>query len=287
MAVSGEEVGVDLVDETEEILDPGFELVDEGEVEAEETEPQMSAEELAKHLEELKTQNEALKAQADSAGQLKGAFENFASKLAVPPSEQVKEPEGPPQVQIDWAQLEAQVNQDAFKNPFQSTMKSVAPVLQQMQTQFDYKLAQVEKKNKLVESKLALTADKGLGEVYGKYRDEVEQTVKTTGTDYVTAARQVRMAHEDEIIAEKVAAAVETMKAELAKNEPANAVPPGFTNSGSLKSGAAKAGAVKRVAVSPEIKAAIRQTALNWAMNPDDPEDLKYVYDQFKAAGKI
>jgi len=276
---------VDLVLEEEPVVvdESGFELVDEG------GEPEtvvVDAEELAKQVEELRVKNEALSAQADSSAQLKGAFESFASKLTVPPSEQIKkvEEEGPPQANIDWAQLEAQVNQDAFKNPFQTTMKSVAPVLQQMQSQFDFKLAQVEKKNKLVESKMQLTSDKGLSEIYDKYGSEVEQAV-SQGSDYVSAARNVRMAHEDEIIAEKVAAAVEAAKAELSSSTPA--VPPGFTNSGSAQSSVNRGAATKRVQVSPAVKAAIRQTALNWAMNPDDPDDLKYVYEQFKEAGKL
>jgi len=280
---------LEIVDDSVAVVeDPGFELVDESTQENEPSEGEVDVDpaELAKHLEELKAQNEALKAQADSSMQLKGAFENFAQKLT-PKAETVPAvKEEAPQVNIDWAQLEAQVNQDAFKNPFQTTMKSVAPVLQQMQSQFDFKLAQVEKKNKLIDSKLALTGDKGLSEIYNKYQSEVDSAV-SGGMDYVAAAQRVRMSHEDEIIAEKVAEAVELVKEELGKTAGVPASPNGFTNSGNVQSSVNRSKVTQKVAVSAATKEAIRQTALNWAMDPNDPDDLKFVYDEFKKAGKL
>lgn len=282
MAIDGDVVELDIGDEPVEatVEEDQFELtVSDGP--AEEV-PAVDTEALAAQLEALKEEKEVLAKQADSSAQMTAAFENFAAKLQPQSSSPTVAPKGPQQVQIDWAALEGQVNEESFKNPFQATMKAVAPAFQQLQNEVKFELEAVRKKNQLLDSKLALTGDTELSGVYGKFKDEIDAKV-AVGGDYLAAARETRMAHMDDIIAEKVAEALANQKEEAAPAAPRS----GFTNSGSMTSIAAKASSGGGPRVSTAMYEQMRQQALNWAMDPDDKAVMKDIYNDYKAAGLI
>ena len=251
-------------------------------------EPVVSAEELQKKMDDLTAEKEQLSKQADSNAAMTAAFGQLADKLGSQNSE-VKpkvEPSGPPQLNVNWDEIKAKVNDVGFKDPFAAQMTTLAPIVQQINDTVDYKFKELEKKNKLVDSKLALMGDSELQETYGKYKVDIEVEV-AKGKDYLTATREAKMAHIDDIIAERVAAEV----AKLADVKPssqqpaANSQPAGFTNSGNMKSAAASPKGNNKPRVSAKALADMRQYALNKAFDPNDAEDMNFVYETFKDSG--
>jgi hypothetical protein len=54
-----------------------------------------------------------------------------------------------------------------------------------------------------------------------------------------------------------------------------------------MGSAVAKARVSNKPVVSTKVYEQMKQKAMDWAMNPDDPDDMEYVYGEFKTAGII
>lgn len=240
-------------------------------------EPAVDPAELQARMDALSKEKEELQGKADSNAQMTAAFAQLAEKLgksdtpSVPPQSEA----GPPQVDVNWGELKEKVNDVAFKDPFNGFMQTIAPVAQQLNGKLDYGFEKLEAKNKLLDSKLALISDEGLQSTYGKYKGEIEALVGSGEKDYIEATQAVKMAHMDDIIAEKVAEAVAAVQPAVPGKAPT------FTNSGNQMSAANAPKVSNRVAVTPRELQAMQQYALDKAMDPDDADDMKDVYQDF------
>lgn len=172
---------------------------------------------------EMEAERQAWQTQPQGDGGMSQLAEQLAkmNQPSAPPTDTVET--------IDPQALVEQVNKGFYDNPAMGVMQLLDPIVKNMQKQNE----SANSKRDLQISKLSVLADETTKGTYGKYQDEIETIVGSmpaSETVYREAINKVQMLHMDDIVAERVEAAVaKATEAAMAQVAPVAKAPP-FTN---------------------------------------------------------
>lgn len=181
--------------------------------------------------------------------------------------------------QIDLKSLMVEANKEYFADPAQSTLKLVAPLLEQVQAQ---NKADSDSKSVKI-SMLTAMNDPGSKDIFTKYKDEIEATVAADASPdadvYQRAIGKVKSNHFDDILQEKAEALVAEA---LAKAQGTVAKTPPFSNATIPPAGGSvDARVISKAKVTAAQDKRIKQIALEKGLS------YEKVYTYFKDKGQI
>ncbi len=221
-----------------------------------------------------------LEAKAEPApAQPSGETAMMAQILAEMQKQNAPKEEAAPSVNLE--ELAKKIDGNFFNNPSKSVYELITPVIQQLQEQQG---AVISKQASQIE-RLTAQSDPASKDVLEKYSAEVDALTKgDSKVSYTEAIGKVRLAHLDEIVADKAAALLEAKMAELQTS----AQPAPFTNA-SLPPSTARPEPEEpgTIRVTKSEAAKLRQFALSKALDFDDEDQQEYIYDKAKAMGVI